>query len=297
MTENDLRQVGGESFEGLKKTNDYGAEYWSARELQPLLGYNQWRRFENAIKKAITSCEQSGNDPENHFASAGKMVGIGSKAAREVEDYHLSRFACYLIAQNGDPRKPEIANAQKYFAIQTRRQELSDQAAADIERLELRKQASEEFKALSGAARAAGVQSRMFGIFHDAGYKGLYGGLGSDEIKARKGIPAKEQLMDRMGTTELAANQFRMTQTRDKLAREQVQSQERAIQTHKEVGREVREAIRRIGGTLPENIPPAEHIKQVEKRIEQAVPKLELEGSDAQGLIGKDPPEASQEKE
>ena len=288
MTDENLPQVGGGGFEGLKKVNDYNAEYWSARDLQPLLGYSQWRRFENAIKKAITSCEQSGNDPHHHFASAGKMVGIGSAASREVPDYQLSRFACYLIAQNGDPRKPEIASAQKYFAIQTRRQELSDQAAADLERLELRKQTSEEFKALSGAAREAGVQNRMFGIFHDAGYKGLYGGLGVDGIKARKGVPEKEQLMDRMDTTELAANQFRMTQTRDKLARQRVHDQQQAIQTHKEVGQEVREAIKRIGGTLPENLPPAEHIKQVKKRIKQATPKLALDGPAAKGLIGKE---------
>jgi DNA-damage-inducible protein D len=289
MTDENLPQVGGAGFEDLKKSNDYGAEYWSARDIQPLLGYTQWRRFENAIKKAVTSCEQSGNDPNHHFAGAGKMIDIGKGGIREVPDYQLSRFACYLIAQNGDPRKEEIANAQKYFAIQTRRQELSDQAAADLERLELRKQTSEEFKALSGAARQAGVQSRMFGIFHDAGYKGLYGGLGADAIKARKRIPAKEQLMDRMDTTELAANQFRMTQTRDKLARQQVHDQEQAIETHKQVGQEVREAIKRIGGTLPENLPPAEHIKQVEKRIKQTSPKLRLEGPEAKGLSGEDP--------
>lgn len=157
------------SFEDLKKVNQHGVEYWSARDLQPLLGYSQWRRFENAIKKARESCKKSGNDPENHFAGAGKMVTIGSQSDREVEDYQLSRFACYLIAQNGDPRKPEIAHAQKYFAIQTRRQEISDAMAADLERLEMRNQASVEFKALSGAAREAGVQDKMFGIFHDAG--------------------------------------------------------------------------------------------------------------------------------
>ena len=288
MTEENLPKMGGAGFEGLKKANDYGAEYWSARDLQPLLGYTQWRRFENAVKKAITSCEQSGNEASHHFASAGKPITGGKGAVQVVPDFHLSRFACYLIAQNGDPRKPEIADAQKYFAIQTRRQELSDQTAADLERLELRKQASEEFKALSGAARQAGVHDRMFGIFHDAGYKGLYGGLGVEAIKARKRIPENEQLMDRMDTTELAANQFRMTQTRDKLARQQVHTQEQAIQTHKLVGQEVREAIKRIDGTLPENLSPAEHIKQVEKRIKQVTPKLELDGPDAKGLVGED---------
>ena len=279
--------IAGQSFESLKKTNEYSAEYWSARELQPLLGYSQWRRFEQAIQRARISCEQSGNPPENHFAGAGKMVDIGSDVVREIEDYHLSRFACYLIAQNGDPRKPEIANAQKYFAIQTRRQELSDQAAADQERLELRKQTSEEFKALSGAAQDAGVQSRMFGVFHDAGYKGMYGGLGRDDIKRRKAIPDKDNLLDRMNATELAANQFRMTQTRDKLQRDRSQGQTRAIQTHEQVGREVRQAIQRIGGTLPENIPPAEHIKNVEKRLKSSTPKLALEDKDAKGLLGK----------
>lgn len=286
MISKNVPTIGDQSFEQLKQTNDHGAEFWSARDLQPLLGYSQWRRFEDAIKRSITSCEQSGNDPQNHFAGAGKMVGLGSGSAREVEDFQLSRFACYLIAQNGDPRKPEIAHAQKYFAIQARKQELSEQIAADQERLELRKQTSEEFKMLSGAARQAGVQDRMFGVFHDAGYKGLYGGLGGDAIKARKNIPAKEQLLDRMNATELAANQFRMTQTRDKLARENIGNQQQAIRTHEEVGKEVRAAIERIGGTLPEQIPPAEHIKEVEKRIKNAVPKMELGEKDAGGLLG-----------
>jgi DNA-damage-inducible protein D len=288
MMDKSLPVRGRISFEDLKKINEYGAEYWSARELQPLLGYSQWRRFEDALKRAITSCKQSGNNPDHHFAGAGKPIAGGKGAVQVVDDYHLSRFACYLIAQNGDPRKPEIAAAQKYFAIQARRQEMSDALAADLERLEIRKQASEEFKALSGVARVAGVQDKMFGVFHDAGYKGLYGGLGNEAIKKRKNIPKKDQLMDRMDTTELAANQFRMTQTRDKLARTPMKDQQQAIRTHEVVGMEVRAAIKRIGGVMPENIPPAEHISQVEKRIKNTRPLLELEEKDAKGLVGKE---------
>ena len=286
MLNNQLPVHGKKTFEELKRINEHGAEYWSARDLQPLLGYTQWRRFEQAIERAMTSCETSGNNPANHFAGGGKMVGLGSGSQREVDDYQLSRFACYLIAQNGDPRKPEIAHAQTYFAVQARRQEQSDQAAADRERLEHRKQTAEEFKALSGAAQDAGVQSKMFGVFHDAGYKGLYGGLGRDSIKQRKAIAEKDNLLDRMNATELAANQFRMTQTRDKLARDRVGSQAHAIQTHEQVGKEVRDAIKRIGGTLPENIPPAEHIKAVEKRVKAAIPKLTLDEREAGGLLG-----------
>jgi DNA-damage-inducible protein D len=232
MTEKTMPAIGGQSFEDLKQTNEFGAEYWSARDLQPLFGYSQWRRFEQAVERAMISCEQSGNTPGHHFAGAGKMIELGKGGMRDVNDYQLSRFACYLIAQNGDPRKPEIAHAQKYFAIQARRQELSDQLAADMERLEMRKQTAEEFKALSGAAQQAGIQNRMFGVFHDAGYKGLYGGLGNEDIKQRKGIPTKENLMDRMNATELAANQFRMTQTRDKLTREGIRNQQHAIRAH-----------------------------------------------------------------
>jgi DNA-damage-inducible protein D len=273
------------SFEELKKINQYSAEYWLARDLQSLLGYNQWRSFENAIAKAIISCEKSGNEPDYHFARARKMITLGKGGEREVADYQLSRFACYLIAQNGDSRKPQIANAQKYFAIQTRRQEINDILAADMERLELRKQTSDEFRALSGAARDAGVQNKMFGIFHDAGYKGLYAGKSVEDIKKFKGIDKRENLMDRMNTTELAANQFRMTQTREKLQKERINSQEKAIQTHRKVGQEVRDAIKRIGGTLPEKIQPAEHIKQVKKRIQSVKPRLLLDEQDAKGLI------------
>jgi DNA-damage-inducible protein D len=265
------------SFESLKRLNAHGVEYWSSRDLQSCLGYSKWQRFEPAIKKAMESCKRSGNDPQNHFTGAGKMVGIGSQTDREITDYYLSRFACYLIAQNGDSRKPEIAQAQKYFAIQTRRQEISDQIAADLERLETRQQTSVEFKALSGAARDAGVQNKMFGIFHDAGYKGLYGGLGVDAIKARKGILPKENLMDRMDTTELIANQFRMSQTREKLKRETIKNQRDAMETHEMVGKKVRSVIEEIGGTMPENIPPAEPIKNVERRLKKKTLPLRLD--------------------
>lgn len=286
MTERDDFALTLQSFERLRQINAHGAEFWSARALQALFGHSQWRRFAAAVGRAKISCQTSGNVPEHHFAGAGKMIALGKGAMRETEDCHLSRFACYLIAQNGDPRKPEIADAQKYFAIQARRQELSDQLADDVERLELRRQAAEEFKALSGAARRAGVESRMFGVFHDAGYKGLYGGLGADEIKARKSISGKDALMDRMNSSELAANQFRMTQTRDKLARERTRDQRQAIRAHEQVGKEVRDAIKRIGGDLPEVLPPAEHIPTVEKKVKQATPKLNLDGRDASGLLG-----------
>ncbi len=268
------------SFESLKRHTQYGTEYWSARELQSCLGYSEWRKFENTIKKAINSCKQSGNDPNHHFVGADKPITGGKGAVQIVNDYYLSRFACYLIAQNGDPRKPKIAEAQKYFAIQTRRQEISDQMAADLERIEIRHQVSEEFKALSGAAREAGVQDKMFGIFHDAGYKGLYGGLGVDAIKVHKGIPPKEQLMDRMDTTELAANLFRMTQTKDKLKNERIRNQRAAMETHEMVGKKVRSTIKEIGGVLPENISPAEPIKKVKKRLKTTHPRLTLDPKD-----------------
>ena len=213
-------------------SNDYPGEFADLRDLMPRLGYSTWRNFAHSIEKAKTSCQQSGNDPSYHFADDNKMIATGKGATITAADVHLSRFACYFIAQNGDTSKPEIANAQKYFAVQTRRQELSDIAVADQERIELRDRCTGEFKALSGVAQQVGVNSRSFGIFHDAGYKGLYGGLGNTAIKERKGIPKKEQLMDRMGTTELAANAFRLTQAREKLIQNAVSSEQAAIMRH-----------------------------------------------------------------
>lgn len=246
------------------------------------------------MAKALKSCEVSGNLPEHHFAEVRKEIAAGKGATQQVVDFELSRFACYLIAQNGDPRKPEIAIAQKYFAIQVRRQELSDTLAKDKERYELREQTKTEFRQLSGAVRKAGVSDPMFGLFHDAGYKGLYGGLGRERIMRKKGIPSDENLMDRMDTTELAANQFRMTQTRDKLEREAISDQHTAIRTHEQVGKEVRKAIEKIGGTMPENIPAAEHIESVAKRIRETPPRLVLEGEAAKGLTGEGSPKPTE---
>lgn len=262
-------------FESIKQISPYGAEYWSARDLAPLLGYTQWRRFEEAIHRAMTACRQVGQTVDDHFAGAGKMVTLGSSAKREVKDYILSRFACYLIAQNGDPRKPEIAAAQVYFAISTRKNELAELKEAQEERIYLREQVSENNKALNEAARSAGVLPQSFGQFHDAGYQGLYGGLGVDAIKARKGIKDKEDLLDRMSREELGANLFRITQTEARLRDEQIIGQSKAIETHREVGQKVRKAIADIGGKMPEELPAEPSIKPLlyEKKRKQATLK------------------------
>ncbi|MFO0790184.1 MAG: DNA damage-inducible protein D [Pirellulales bacterium] len=271
--------------------NAHGVEYWTAREIMPLLDYSEWRNFSHAIERAKTSCQQSGNVPQDHFVDVTTMIATGKGAKRKAADVQLSRFACYLIAQNGDPSKAAIAHAQKYFAIQARRQEVSDQIAADQERIEHRDRCSDEYKALSGAAKQAGVNSRKFGVFHDAGYRGLYG-MGCSAIKDRKGVPQKENLLDRMGTTELAANAFRCTQARERI-NESAANEQQAIVINEKVGREVRDAIRRIGGTMPENLPAAEHIKETKKRLKKATPKIELEKSDAIGLVAAPPDDLS----
>jgi DNA-damage-inducible protein D len=248
-------------FESIKRTNPYQAEYWSARDLAPLLGYSNWQNFEVAIKRGKTACEQVGQVAADHFTDASKMVKLGSGAERKVRDYYLSRFACYLIAQNGDPRKPAIASAQAYFAVSTRRHELHQLYDEQQKRLQLRERVSENNRKLAEAAHQAGVLSRSFGEFQNAGYEGLYGGLDAEGIKARKQLAKSEEVLDHMGRAELAANDFRITQTEEKLRREQIIGQARAIATHHEVGKKVREAIQEIGGTMPEDLPPEPSIK------------------------------------
>lgn len=248
-------------FDSIKHISPYGAEYWSARDLMPLLGYDKWQRFEDAIKRAMTACEQTGNVIDNHFTGAGKPIVGGKGAVQNARDYHLSRFACYLIAQNGDPRKSEVAAAQVYFAISTRENELAHLLEEQEKLMHLREQVSEHNKLLAQAASEAGVLSRSFGVFQNSGYKGLYGGLGVAEIKEHKEIDQREELLDRMGRAELAANDFRITQTEELLKKTGITGENSAIETHHEVGKKVRKAIEDIGGTMPEDLPAEPSLK------------------------------------
>lgn len=266
------------AFESIKHINEYGEEYWTARELQTALGYKKWERFASIIGKAKESCKASGNKVSDHFPNAGKMIEAGKGAEREIEDYNLSRYACYLIAMNGDPRKKAIALAQTYFAVKTRQQELIeqyDEMTEDEKRLAVRHEMTEHNKRLADAAHDAGVLTHKdFGTFQNYGYKGLYGGLDAKQIHARKGLKKSQHILDHMGTTELAANLFRATQTEEKLRRDNVKGKENANNTHFNVGREVRDTIGRLGGTMPENLPtPDKSIQQLERQKKKRLPK------------------------
>lgn len=259
-------------FEAIRHTRDDGSEYWLARELAPILDYAQYRNFLPVIEKAREACQHSGHATADHFADIRKMVDIGSGAQRPVDDVELSRYACYLIVQNGDPGKPVIAHGQTYFALQTRRQELSDAAqfqhlSEDERRLAIRNELSEHNKALSAAAKTAGVETSLdYAVFQDHGYKGLYGGLGAKDIHARKGLKKSHKILDHMGSTELAANLFRATQAEEKLKRDGVQGKAQANKLHLAVGAKVRQTIKDLGGTLPEHLPtPDKSIQQIER--------------------------------
>lgn len=268
-----------QTFESIRRFDARGDEYWRARDLQPLLEYATWDKFKRVIEKAMEACRQSGHAVEDHFSQTVKMVHIGSGARREIEDCHLSRYACYLIVQNGDPSKPVIANGQTYFAMQTRRQELRDTEAfarltEDEKRVAIRNELAEHNKYLAAAAKDAGVETPLdYAIFQDHGYKGLYGGRGAKDIHALKGLKKSQKILDHMGSTELAANLFRATQTEEKLRRDQVSGKQRANQTHYEVGKKVRQTIADLGGTMPEALPtPEASIKQLEsgkKKLEK----------------------------
>ena len=261
-------------FENIKHINENGQEYWLARELQPVLEYAQWRRFSDAIERAKLACKNSGYKAADHFADVGKMVGIGSGAERQVDDVMLSRYACYLIVMNGDPRKEIIAVGQTYFAIKTRQQELIEnynELTEEQKRLAIRNEMIAHNKSLAEAAQIAGIKdAKDYAIFQNMGYKGLYGGLGAKEIHARKGLKKGQKSLDYMGSTELAANLFRATQTDEKLRRENIKGKFKANQTHYKVGAKVRETIEELGGTMPEDLPtPEKSIKQIEREREQ----------------------------
>ncbi|MBU4331664.1 DNA damage-inducible protein D [Patescibacteria group bacterium] len=252
-------------FENIKKIDENEIEYWNARELLPLLGYKKWQNSEEVISRAARACINSGQAVDNHFTAFSKMAEIGLNTVRRIKDYKLDRYACYLIAQNGDPNKSEIALAQTYFAIQTRKQEIFEQLPDNEKRLFIRNEVTGHNKKLFKTAKQAGVTK--FGLFNDAGYKGLYE-MPLKEIEAKKGIK-KGELLDRAGSTELAANLFRITQTDEKIRKEKIKGEDPACDTHFMVGGKVRQTIKDIGGTAPEHLPIEKHIKQVKKDVKR----------------------------
>lgn len=272
-----------ETFEGLKEINEYGQEYWMARRLSKILEYAEFRNFLPVIEKARKACENSGQSVDDHFVEMHEMVPIGSGAEREMPSWALSRYACYLIVQNGDPTKSVIANGQTYFAIQTRRQELAgnevfQRLKEDEKRLFLRNELREHNKQLVEAAQQAGVETTLdFAIFQNHGYKGLYGGLDAQGIHKHKGLKKSQKILDHMGSTELAANLFRATQTEEKLRRENIKGKTKANRTHYEVGAKVRQTIQELGGTMPEDLPAPE---KSAKKLEREQKKLEGGSSD-----------------
>lgn len=258
------------NFEKIKKIREDGTEYWNARELSEVLQYKKWENFSKVIDRAKLACDNSGLIIQDHFPEVRKMVEIGSNTVRELLDYELSRYACYLIVQNGDPRKEVIALGQTYFAIQTRKQEVADyfnQLDEDNKRLVIRGDIKQWNQMLLEVAHNSGViTTQEYAEFQNAGYMGLYGGLTVDDIHKKKNLSEKEKILDFMGSEELAANLFRITQTEAKLKRENVKTKQKANQTHYTVGTTVRKAIKDIGGTMPEDLPrPEKSIKQVEK--------------------------------
>lgn len=264
--ENDLIPTSpNKDFEDIKRVDKNSVEYWEARELLPILGYKNWAKGLDLIGRAARACVQSGQDVDNHFARTVKMVKIGLDSQRKVVDYKLDRYACYLIAQNGDPNKEEIALAQTYFAIQTRKQEIFEKLSVSEKRLYIRSEVTDYNKKLFGTAKKAGVNN--FGLFNDAGYRGLYG-MPLKEVEGKKSIKRGE-LLDRAGSTELAANLFRITQTDEKIKKDDIRNEHLATRTHNMVGGKVRQTIKDIGGELPENLPPEKHIKEIKKEIKK----------------------------
>ena len=269
-------------FEDIKQIKEDGTEYWFARELAIVLDYNKWQNFHKVIKRAMIACENSGHDITCDFPEVRKIVKAGA-TEKPVTDYELTRYACYLIVQNGDPRKEVIALGQTYFAIQTYRQEVADrfnQLDEDSRRLVIRGDIKQWNQLLAETARNAGViTNEEFAIFQNAGYMGLYGGLDVEDIHQRKGLTVGQKILDYMGSTELIANLFRISQTEEKLRKDKIDNAETATKVHNTVGREVRKAIEEIGGTMPEDLPtPEKSIAQIEKEQMQRLKKKAKEG-------------------
>lgn len=256
-------------FESIRHVNKYGQEFWYARDLQIALGYTEWRNFCKVIEKAKEACRGSNNAVSDHFVDVNKIVNAGA-TSKDIGDIQLSRYACYLIVQNGDPRKKVIALGQTYFAVKTRQQELIENyenLSEDQKRIAIRQEMKEHNKMLVAAAKDAGVETTLdYAIFQNYGYMGLYGGLKASDIKERKGLKKSQDILDYMGYEELAANLFRATQTEAKLRRENIQGKQEANKTHFEVGKKVRDTIKDLGGTMPEDLPtPEKSIQQLER--------------------------------
>lgn len=269
----DLTPTGKSLFEKIKQTDENGNEFWQARQLAKALEYTDFRNFSAVVNKAKEACANSGQPVENHIVGFNEMVAIGSGATREMESYKLSRYACYLIVQNADPSKEVVALGQTYFAVQTRIQEIQQMEAynqlktEEEKRLFLRNEMTRHNAQLAAVAKNAGVITSLdYAVFQNHGYMGLYGGLDAKAIHKRKGLNKSQQILDHMGSTELAANLFRATQTEEKLRREKIQGKQKANAMHFEVGKKVRKTIRELGGTMPENLPSAESIKRLEKK-------------------------------
>ena len=265
---NEIKEYTTKLFEDIKHIGEFGDEYWLARELKNVLGYNQWRSINDLIERAKVACKESKSNVDDHFALYRKMVGIGSKTQRKVIDYKLSRYACYLIVMNGNPKKEIIALGQTYFAIQTRKQELSEkeynELTEDEKRLYRRNQTRKGNYNLNQTAIKSGVKD--IARFLNAGYKGLYNGETADDIFKRKKLRYREEILDNMGSEELADNIFRIAQTDAKLKRDNVNNEYTANSVHFEVGKKVRNTIKELGGTMPEDLPtPDKSLKEIEK--------------------------------
>lgn len=262
-------------FESIKQIDGDGNEYWFARDLQEVLEYSEWRNFSKIIEKAKNACKASGHIVQSEFVDTNKLVDVGANLQRSIQDIVLSRYACYLIAMNGDPRKEVIALAQTYFAVKTHEQEQLELQKEDSLRLQIRQDIKEHNISLAEAANQAGIKEpRDYAIFQNEGYKGLYGGLGVKQIHARKGLKKSQKILDHMGSTELAANLFRATQTDEKLRREGIKGKLQANKVHYDVGAKVRQTIKELGGTMPEDLAtPTKSIQQIKKEKQKKLSK------------------------